>query len=517
MVATELRRIGRAALRWLPARSMRWATVAAVLAWAALACFGPWGAQGMAPGSFDWMQKHRLWASAPDPRVLIVDIDERSLAEMAGEFGRWPWPRDTLATLLAHAERQGAAAIVFDILFADPDRLSPGGDRALDLAVAASRRSVFPMLRLPAANDAVSEFRVDQVPGLALPPPTPGPAPRLAVVLPFMKSMLDSGRLGAQTARLDDDGLLRRHAWAEALPGGWMLPSLPWVVASTLGAAPAPDAVAHPVVWRRRADAYPSVPFALAWACADGSRQEGCPELRGRVLVIGASAPALHDLRSTPLAVNHHGVDILATLIDNALHRRQLVELGAGARFALTVAAIALALAVVRHAGIVGTSRALVGLPLALLLLGYASLHSERVFLDLSLPAAAVLAMLAAIRFYDAARRWLLAQSEEPAMGSHALWVSAPHPASEDIERAVLDAAARCGGTTSGWLEACPGALLPPVWVLWDLPDAALAGAVRERLARRAPGLRGGSFVIDAAAEACLQRALSAAAAGAPK
>ena len=48
----------------------------------------------------------RFRTPVPDPRVVIVDIDEASLARMSPEFGRWPWPRDTLATVLAHIERQ---------------------------------------------------------------------------------------------------------------------------------------------------------------------------------------------------------------------------------------------------------------------------------------------------------------------------------------------------------------------------------------------------------------------------
>ena len=99
--------------------------------------FGPVRSQGIAATTFDLMQRHRLWASAPDPRLLIVDVDERSLADLSAEFGRWPWSRDTLATVLQHAQAEGAAAVVFDILFSDPDRLRPGGDRALDAAVRA--------------------------------------------------------------------------------------------------------------------------------------------------------------------------------------------------------------------------------------------------------------------------------------------------------------------------------------------------------------------------------------------
>lgn len=54
--------------------------------------------------------------------VVIVDIDERSLALR----GQWPWPRTLLAGLTETLFAAGAAAVGFDIVFAEPDRLSPG-------------------------------------------------------------------------------------------------------------------------------------------------------------------------------------------------------------------------------------------------------------------------------------------------------------------------------------------------------------------------------------------------------
>ena len=53
--------------------------------------------------------------------VRVVDIDEASLRE----FGQWPWPRDRMAALVDRLSEMGASAIAFDILFAEPDRLSP--------------------------------------------------------------------------------------------------------------------------------------------------------------------------------------------------------------------------------------------------------------------------------------------------------------------------------------------------------------------------------------------------------
>src|SRR5262245_37310564 len=62
--------------------------------------------------------------------VVIVDVDEPSLAEL----GQWPWPRSTLASLVSRLRQDGAAAIGFDVVFAEPDRtLSVDTSRLLAL------------------------------------------------------------------------------------------------------------------------------------------------------------------------------------------------------------------------------------------------------------------------------------------------------------------------------------------------------------------------------------------------
>jgi adenylate cyclase len=56
-----------------------------------------------------------------DLPVRIVDIDEASLAAI----GQWPWPRNDLARLVDRLADLGAAAIAFDFVFPEPDRMSP--------------------------------------------------------------------------------------------------------------------------------------------------------------------------------------------------------------------------------------------------------------------------------------------------------------------------------------------------------------------------------------------------------
>ncbi len=53
--------------------------------------------------------------------VVIVDIDEASLRKL----GQWPWPRTRVADLITSLTKLGAAAVAFDVVFSEPDRLSP--------------------------------------------------------------------------------------------------------------------------------------------------------------------------------------------------------------------------------------------------------------------------------------------------------------------------------------------------------------------------------------------------------
>ena len=62
----------------------------------------------------------RLTATMPetlDERIVIVDIDEKSLSEV----GRWPWSRNKVAHLVDNLFDQQVALVAFDIVFAEAD------------------------------------------------------------------------------------------------------------------------------------------------------------------------------------------------------------------------------------------------------------------------------------------------------------------------------------------------------------------------------------------------------------
>ncbi|MBL6935973.1 MAG: adenylate/guanylate cyclase domain-containing protein [Alphaproteobacteria bacterium] len=69
---------------------------------------------------FDTFQRIEPREYTPLP-VRIVDLDDASLEKI----GQWPWPRTVVAKMVTRLTELGAAVVVFDIVFSEPDRTSP--------------------------------------------------------------------------------------------------------------------------------------------------------------------------------------------------------------------------------------------------------------------------------------------------------------------------------------------------------------------------------------------------------
>ena len=96
---------------------------------------------------FDSYQAIKPREFLPDQTpARIVDIDEESLKR----YGQWPWPRPLLATLVERLTQAGAAIIVFDVVFAEPDRTSPS--RLLQEWQTLGDAQSFAQLRVAGAN-----------------------------------------------------------------------------------------------------------------------------------------------------------------------------------------------------------------------------------------------------------------------------------------------------------------------------------------------------------------------------
>ncbi|RJG08051.1 adenylate/guanylate cyclase domain-containing protein [Noviherbaspirillum cavernae] len=73
---------------------------------------------------FFYDMRIRVQPAAPDPRIVIVDIDDKSIAEV----GRWPWSRNVIADFVTKlADHYHARTIAFDVLFSEADTSSGYG------------------------------------------------------------------------------------------------------------------------------------------------------------------------------------------------------------------------------------------------------------------------------------------------------------------------------------------------------------------------------------------------------
>jgi adenylate cyclase len=105
----------------------------------------------------------------PPPEIVIVAIDEPSLAEISKQ---WPWPRSIHAQLIEQLKKAGARVIGFDILFTEPSH--PDEDRALERAMQEVRNVVLlservtiddPVYRHTIRIDPIEPFKAVAVAG----------------------------------------------------------------------------------------------------------------------------------------------------------------------------------------------------------------------------------------------------------------------------------------------------------------------------------------------------------------
>ena len=259
------------------------------------------------------MQAQRL---QPDPQIVIVDIDDASLARMQDVAGNWPWPRAVHGELVRGIAKQRPAAIVFDILFTESDQYRPESDRLFNEALDVDSKVYFPLVRRDPALDA-SGAPIEQVaPLLGLQRTGEAKPDARIALLPPLAIDTRFWRTGTINFAEDRDGVGRRYQlYTPAY--GWLIPSLPARVAADLGYA-VPVQNDFMLAWRGKAGSFQHVSYVDLYE--DFNREKPKrqqDEFSGKIVIIGTAATGLHDLRVTPLSSLHPGMEILATALDN--------------------------------------------------------------------------------------------------------------------------------------------------------------------------------------------------------
>jgi len=372
----------------------------AVVIAAALYGIGAGLTGGMKHQAYDLIMKSRFRTPPPDSDIVLVDIDEASLAAMAPEYGRWPWPRAVMAEVTEGLARRRPAAIVFDITFSDLDIDRPEADRYLREVAARHPQTFFAMIRLNPANDRLSELKLARLAGV-VPLAAAQPQATVAMVVSYFFDVLDGRRLGTINVYADDDGIVRSyHVHRDAY--GWRIYSLPANVAAALGAAlpERPDILLN---WRGPPLAYRTVPFhSLYRALLRGAGADG--DFAGKIVVIGSTAPSLFDIKPTPVARSHPGVEMMMTAIDNLKNGDYLTELPQAAYMLITAAAIALlAGAFIYNVDWLLLRTLFTVMQTAFLAITYLFLNYSTWFVDLTAPFTAAFAYFVVAGYYSRA------------------------------------------------------------------------------------------------------------------
>jgi adenylate cyclase len=323
-----------------------------------------------------------------DPRIVILDIDERSL----GEIGRWPWSRNVMARLMDKLFDQYHVALVgFDVVWAERDTSS--GMEVLDalakkeLKDAPGFQSAYQQLRggldydgLFAAsikgrpvvlgyyfNGEENAVKVNAIPEPVLPKGTFA-GRKIAFArwygytgnLPiYLKNAAAAGHFNPL---VDDDGVSRRVPMLLEYDGAYYEPlSLAMVraqIALQTGKFPAVEPGFPPEQFMAKKyagmewikvgpytipvddEAAALIPYrgpkstftyvSLTDVLHDRVKPEA---LRDKIAIVGTTAPGLQDLRSTPVESVFPGVEIHANMIsgiiNHAIKERPAYLLGA--------------------------------------------------------------------------------------------------------------------------------------------------------------------------------------------
>ncbi len=311
-------------------------------------------------GVFDAFQRAAPRPYDPVP-VRIVEIDDASLERI----GQWPWPRLRVAELVSRLFQMGAAVVAFDAVFAEPDRTSPA--RLLDAigGLPGSGKLREEIQRLPdndavlarsfAEGNVVTGFVFTNEPG-GRPPKSKagfsyGGDPFLQLVdrrgtvvnLPPLEAAAEGN--GSFTADPDRDTIYRRVPLLFAQEGklypslaaeavrvatggrGYAVKTASASGESSFGEGTGitqlrigkefvvpTNARGEILLWYTEPTPARYVP---AWQVLDGSVD---PEkIAGSIVLIGATAAGLRDIRATPLDPVSPGVLVHAEIIEQIL------------------------------------------------------------------------------------------------------------------------------------------------------------------------------------------------------
>ncbi|CAH0137625.1 Adenylate cyclase 2 [Massilia sp. Bi118] len=291
---------------------LRWLIALAALA---LAVWAEWGAppvHAFLPG--EWLRDAFLRmqvSTKEEPRVLVVDIDEASLARL----GPWPWPRARIADLVEILlTRYEARGVALDIML--PDSADSAGDTRL--ALLARYGPVVPLQAFDFNRTRELQVRVGTLGG-AVTAATRGV--RATGYIGNYPALAAAPHVGAAAYITDADGVLRRVPLLTEFEGR-QYPALALALigcCSGQAQSPAPRLESSTIRVGFDRD-WPAYTVVSAADILDGAIDP--PSAAGRLVVVGSSSLGMADRVTTPFGADRPGLGVQANMLTTLLDRQ---------------------------------------------------------------------------------------------------------------------------------------------------------------------------------------------------
>ncbi|MDD8012702.1 MAG: adenylate/guanylate cyclase domain-containing protein [Acidobacteriota bacterium] len=292
-------------------------------------------------------QKVRLCVAPAPSGVVLAKIDQGSIDFYSREFNiTWPWPRSLYAKAIDYLSIAGARAVAIDMVFSEPG-LYGGEDEKLAAAMEKSGRVFLPLFFTENEGGAreLERFALPAVPPLRRLPAREGKVTQPLLLL--QRAVRGSGNAQADPDR-DHVSRRMRHFVRR---GNRVYPSFSLAVAMyaepglVLQEVPfAADGGLNLRFYRK--DSFRT--YAISELIQSQVRREAgeeplvpAAELKGRIVVIGATATGLLDNRANPVNASGSGFELHATAMANLLQRDFIRILDPWLQWLLVLLAIA--------------------------------------------------------------------------------------------------------------------------------------------------------------------------------
>ncbi len=292
-------------------------------------------------------QKVRLSVTPAPSGVVLAKIDQGSIDFYSREFNiSWPWPRSLYAKAIDYLASAGARAVAIDMVFSEPGLYS-GEDEKLAASMKKSGRVFLPLFFTENEGDAgnLERFALRSAPSLHRLPTREG---KVTQQLPLLQHAVRGS--GNAQADPDRDHVSRRMRHF-VRHGNRVYPSFSLAVAMYaepgLALENVPFATDGGVNLRfYRKDSFRT--YAISELIQSQVRREAGEEplvspseLKGKIVVIGATATGLLDNRANPVNAAGSGFELHATAIANLLQHDFIRVLDPRLQWLLVLLAIA--------------------------------------------------------------------------------------------------------------------------------------------------------------------------------